>query len=137
MGGTSNTQRVNTPCCQGAVRLSRSCQEAVKSCSQKKTQKKTSKASCKTHLKKVDKKIHKKTTSLISVELSGAVKELSACCRRAVGPALRGNPSSTEVKSCQSAPQGVSTDPCQADTKKFRPALLAVQGVFTLCHESR
>ena len=45
---------------------------------------------------------------------------------------MRGNPSSTEVKSCQSAPQGVSTDPCQADTKKFRPSLLAVQGVFTL-----
>ena len=61
-----------------------------------------------------------------------AVKKLSTRCRRAVGPALRGNPSSTEVKSCQSAPQGVSIDPCQADTKKFRPALLAVQGVFTL-----
>ena len=62
-----------------------------------------------------------------------AVKKLSTRCRRAVGPALRENPSSTEVKSCQSAPQGVSIDPCQADTKKFRPALLAVQGVFTLC----
>ena len=61
-----------------------------------------------------------------------AVKKLSTRCRRAVGPALRENPSSTEVKSCQSAPQGVSIDPCQADTKKFRPALLAVQGVFTL-----
>ena len=63
-----------------------------------------------------------------------AVKKLSTRCRRAVGPALRENPSSTEVKSCQSAPQGVSIDPCQADTKKFRPALLAVQGVFTLCN---
>ena len=62
-----------------------------------------------------------------------AVKKLSTRCRRAVGPALRENPSSTEVKSCQSAPQGVSIDPCQADTKKFRPALLAVQEVFTLC----
>ena len=61
-----------------------------------------------------------------------AVKELSRSCQRAVGPALRENPSSTEVESCQSTPQGVSTDPCQADTKKFRPALLAVQGVFTL-----
>ena len=59
-----------------------------------------------------------------------AVKKLSTRCRRAVGPALTENPSSTEVKSCQSAPQGVSTDPCQADTKKLRPALLAVQEVW-------
>ena len=119
-----------------AVRMLSGCQEAVNKLSREKI------FFAQTHFLEstnqntnVNTKIPKnKNRRNFSSGCQEAVKKLSTRCRRAVGPALRENPSSTEVKSCQSAPQGVSIDPCQADTKKFRPALLAVQGVFTLCH---
>ena len=128
--GTPRTEGEHPP----AVRMLSGCQEAVNKLSREKI------FFAQTHFLEstnqntnVNTKIPKnRNRRNFSSGCQEAVKKLSTRCRRAVGPALRENPSSTEVKSCQSAPQGVSIDPCQADTKKFRPALLAVQGVFTL-----